>query len=137
MAQLLNGSVLINFRNQESPRDACACRRVSRSDDEGATWTLPANAPELIEPICSAGLQQTAAGLYFSNPASATERVNMTVRKSLDGGNSWPQSLQVYAGSAAYSTLVPVGDPSVGAVGIVYERTYNTTIHISYSRVPI
>jgi sialidase-1 len=136
MAELNNGSVLINFRNQEEPRDPCLCRRMSRSDDGGITWTLPVNIPELIEPICSAGFQQTVSGLYFSNPASTTERVNMTVRKSLDNGNTWPKSLQVYAGSSAYSTLVPVGDPINGDVGIIYERSYNTSIHISYSRIP-
>jgi sialidase-1 len=137
MAELRNGSVLANFRNQEAPRDPCLCRRMSRSDDGGATWTLPFNVPDLIEPVCSAGLQDTVAGLYFSNPASTKVRVNMTVRKSLDGGNTWPQSLQVYAGSAAYSTLVPVGDPASGGVGIVYERDSNPAIKISYARVSL
>ena len=92
-------------------------------------------APELIEPVCSAGLLQTAAGLFFSNPASSTGRVSLTVRKSLDGGATWPRSLLVYAGSAAYSVLVPVGEPALGAVGVVFERNYNVSIHIAFARV--
>lgn len=120
MAELRNGSVLANFRNQF--RRPCDCRISSRSDDGGRTWSPLADAPALIEPVCSAGLQQTAAGLFFSNPASTSARVNMTVRKSLDGGDSWPRSVQVYAGVAEYSVLVPVGDPALGGVGIVFER---------------
>lgn len=134
LAELHNGSVLINFRaGHVSP---CDCRSQSRSDDGGKTWTPLAWQPVLIEPVCSAGLQQTSSGLYFSNPASTTQRINMTVRRSADGGSSWPESVQVWAGSAAYSCLVPVGDPVDGDVGIVYEQSAPSFYGIVFSRVP-
>ena len=122
MAELTNGSLLVNFRNQQVPRPPCDCRLTSRSDDGGLTWAPLAPAPALVEPVCSAGLLQTAAGLFFSNPASAAARGNITVRKSLDGGATWPAKLLVHSPlSAGYSTLVPVGDAAAGNVGLVYE----------------
>ena len=120
MAELRNGSVLMNFRaNHLRP---CNCRAQSRSDDGGATWTPLADAPELVEPVCSAGLLALAGGaeLLFSNPASATSRVNMTVRRSSDGGSTWPARAQIWPGGSAYSVLLPVGS-SGAAAGIVFE----------------
>jgi sialidase-1 len=122
LAELRNGSVLGTFRNEQRPRTPCSCRLASRSDDGGLTWTPLAQQPQLVEPVCSAGLLQTAAGLFFSNPASAAARGNITVRKSLDGGATWPAKLLVHSPlSAGYSTLVPVGDAAAGNVGLVYE----------------
>ena len=117
MAELGNGSVLVNFRaNHLNP---CLCRSQVRSDDGGVTWSPLAYVPDLIEPVCSAGLLQlpSGRGLLFSNPASTTSRVNMTVRRSRDGGLTWPDSTQIWPGGGAYSVLVPVGS----AAGIVFE----------------
>ena len=90
-----------------------------------------------MEPVCSAGLLQTAAGLFFSNPASATARVNITVRKSLDGGDTWPGSLRVQTPqSAGYSTLVPVGDAAAGGVGVVFEVSDSGWPGVSFAAIP-
>ena len=116
MAELGNGSVLINFRaNHLNP---CLCRSQARSDDGGATWGPLAYVKDLIEPVCSAGLLELAggAGLLFSNPASTTSRVNMTVRRSRDGGLTWPDSVQIWAGGGAYSVLVPTQGAAAGIV---------------------
>lgn len=122
MAELGNGSVLVNFRNER--RAHCDCRAQARSDDGGATWSPLAFVPDLIEPVCSAGLLDLprGRGLLFSNPASATKRVNMTVRRSMDGGLTWPAKVQIWPGGAAYSVLVPVGSSGGGAAaGVVFE----------------
>lgn len=118
MAQLNNGSVLINFRANHHDA-ACACRAQARSDDGGATFTPFTSAPALVEPVCSAGLLEAGGALYFSNPASRTARVNMTVRRSNDGGATWPAAVTVWPAGAAYSVLVPLAQ---GHVGIVFER---------------
>ncbi|MEM7514317.1 MAG: sialidase family protein, partial [Bacteroidota bacterium] len=39
-------------------------------------------------------------------PADAASRVNMTLRVSPDDGHTWPTSLVLHAGPAAYSDLV-------------------------------
>lgn len=137
MAELRNGSVLATLRDEQHPRPPCFCRMTSRSDDGGLTWSPLAFVPSLVEPVCSAGMLQTAAGLFFSNPASTTARVNITVRKSLDGGNTWPQSLLVQTpSSAGYSTLVPIGDAAAGNVGIVFEVNDAGEPGISFAAVP-
>jgi len=117
MAELGNGSVLINFRASHINR--CLCRSQARSDDGGVTWSPLAYVPDLIEPVCSAGLLEVSTGLLFSNPASRTSRVNMTVRRSRDGGLTWPDATLISSGGSAYSVLVPVG--SSGAAGVVFE----------------
>lgn len=143
MAELVNGSVLINFRaNHENP---CNCRAQARSDDGGATWTPTSWVPTLVEPVCSASLLRTAAGVFFSNPATTAIRTNMTVRHSIDNGNSWPlqDTTLVWAGPAAYSVLVPLsaaGSSATGAatVGLVFERGVRGPYeHISFAAVSV
>ena len=133
MAELANGSVLINFRaNHEDA--ACACRAQARSDDGGRTFSALTYVDELIEPVCSAGLLNTPQGLFFSNPASRTQRVNMTVRRSGDGGTTWPAAVQIFPGSSMYSTLVPLG---ARGVGIIFEATVAPGgFQIVFARVP-
>ncbi len=136
MAELGNGSVLINFRANHL--SSCLCRAQVRSDDGGVTWSPLAYVPDLIEPVCSAGLLQEAdgQGLLFSNPASETSRVNMTVRRSRDGGLTWPDKVQIWPGGCAYSVLIPVGSTG-GAAGVVFE-TMNATGYnsIAFALVP-
>ena len=117
LTQLRNGSLLINCREEEAL--PCHCRTQARSDDGGETWSAPQPVPSLPEPVCSAGLLAPAAGadaLFFSNPASETSRVNMTVRTSADGGGSWSGGTLVRAGPAAYSALVPLAGAGVAVV---------------------
>jgi sialidase-1 len=57
--------------------------------------------------------------LLFSNPAHESKRIAMTVRLSRDESKTWPASLVVEPGSAAYSCLARLPD---GRVGILYER---------------
>jgi len=121
MAELGNGSVLINFRaNHLIP---CLCRSQVRSDDGGVTWSPLAYVPDLIEPVCSAGLLElpNGGGLLFSNPATLASRVNMTVRRSRDGGLTWPDKVQIWPEGCAYSVLVPVGASGGGEAGVVFE----------------
>jgi sialidase-1 len=131
VAELGDGSLLLNMRNEH--RTQCDCRAQARSDDGGATWGPLAFVPDLIEPVCSAGLLELSGGqgLLFSNPASPTKRVNMTVRRSVDGGLTWPDEVQIWPGGCAYSVLVPVGR-SGGAAGVVFETVnasgYNSIV---------
>jgi sialidase-1 len=120
MAELGNGSVLINYRVEH--RSACLCRAQALSADGGATWSPVAFVPDLAEPVCSAGLLELphGRGLLFSNPATFGRRVNMTVRRSMDGGLTWPDATQIWPGGSAYSVLIPVGR-SGAAAGVVFE----------------
>ncbi len=89
------------------------------------TWSEVVEDPALIEPRCQASLSHFTDRvshdkdrLLFSNPAS-TERENMTVRLSYDGGQTWPVAKQLYGGPTAYSCLTILPDLTAGCL---YER---------------
>jgi sialidase-1 len=121
LVELASGTVMMNMRNAHLNK-SCDCRAVSLSHDGGLTWSKPSYSPELIEPTCSAGLinvnsdTSSTDTLFFSNPADTIHRDKMTVRRSDDGGATWPQQRQVWAGPVAYSVLVPVNKTHVGLV---------------------
>lgn len=133
---------------QVEPPLPCHCRLQARSDDGGESWSSPTPVPALVEPICSAGLLQASGSLLFSNPATTSSRVNMTVRRSGDEGSTWTAGTAlVWPGPAAYSVLVPLSSPGTQAgtevygpvtVGVVFEcgekSPYET---ISFSSVTV
>ena len=57
--------------------------------------------------------------LLFSNPGSKTERRDLTVSVSDDGGRTWPKRTLVAPGPAAYSDLVILPH---GELGLLWER---------------
>jgi sialidase-1 len=122
LAELSNGSVVMNMR--QSVRTCASgghCRAVSVSDDGGASWPAPWFVEALPDPVVSAGLLNAGGGgapdsLFFSNPSSGTHRVNMTVQRSDDAGQSWAAARTVWAGPAAYSVLVELNETHVGLV---------------------
>jgi sialidase-1 len=116
------GGLLLNMRSYFGR----SRRTHSTSRDGGATWTAPADQPELVEPVCQASIvrhawpQHGAAGLIlFSNPADPKARVTLTVRGSVDDTKTWPGKLVLHAGPAAYSCLVAIDDKTAGCL---YER---------------
>lgn len=76
--------------------------------------------------------QKAGAGpiVFFSNPAGyCLNRTKLTVRRSVDGGLNYKQSLQIMAGAGGYSCLVLLPDATAlhasadgGGVGIALER---------------
>jgi sialidase-1 len=112
--ELSDGKVMLNMRTYRGNNQ----RLVAISSDGGETFTKPVEEKELIEPVCQASILRVKSGIAFSNPAS-TKREKMTVRLSRDDGKTWPDSLLLHAGPAAYSCLV--GFPN-GDAGCLYER---------------
>lgn len=109
--------VYINCRNRRGAGDR---RAVAWSSDGGESFAGFRRDEALIEPICQGSVATSADGhaLYFCNPAS-TERENLTLRRSDDGGRTWPVAETVYSGCAAYSDLAVLDD---GTVLCLYER---------------
>jgi sialidase-1 len=109
-------------------------RMVAISRDVGATLSAASPDPALVEPPAQAALlRYTLAGahgrnrLLFANPAGP-RRERMTVRLSYDEGATWPLSRVVHDGPAAYSSLVVLGDRSIG---LLFERGSRT----AYERI--
>lgn len=130
VAELSDGSLMLNMRDNRNRNDKSETngRAVSVTDDLGKTWTVhSSDHGALPEPVCMASLisRQLDDGrhaLFFSNPNSKTHRKNMTVRASLDDGQTWPAERQLLLDEAggAYSSLVMVDDRTLG---ILYESS--------------
>ena len=116
IAELDDGSLLLNMRNYDRSKRA---RALSRSTDAGETWGTVRRDPALPEPICQASMVAIDEGrtLVFTNPASETGRVGMTARRSRDGGRTWSKGIVLHEGPSAYSSLATLGGPS-GADGV-------------------
>lgn len=118
--ELTGGRLMLNMRNYDRTKHH---RQIAVSDDGGLTWEDQRFEPTMIEPICQAGFRRYSWPddgnrniILFSNPAHERERVNMTVRLSLDEGVSWPVAKRLHAGPSAYSDLAVLGDQRIGCL---------------------
>ena len=57
--------------------------------------------------------------LLFINPGNRTERINLTLSASFDGGTTWPKRSVIEAGPAAYSDIVALKRKRLG---VLWER---------------
>ncbi|PIK53521.1 hypothetical protein BSL78_09542 [Apostichopus japonicus] len=119
MVELPNGHLYMTVRNTHSYR--CNCRMQLWSYDGGQTFPLEYAVFEksLIDPNCFASMLHHNNILFFSNPASTSKRVNMTVRWSMDFGRTWNDSLPIYSGTSAYSCLTSINN---NHIGLAYEK---------------
>lgn len=97
--ELQDGSVMLNMRdNRNHGNKKVNGRRICVTSDLGSTWTEHSTSRKaLIEPTCMAsihrhtyqenGRQKTL--LLFCNPESYDSRDHMTLKCSLDDGNTW------------------------------------------------
>jgi sialidase-1 len=121
VVELNDGRLLLNMRNYDRNQRT---RQQAVSVDGGLTWSAQRHVPELADPICQASLRrlswpggQRRSVLLFANPAS-TRRERLTLRASLDEGETWPLSRLVDERPSAYSSLSILPD---GRVGLLYE----------------
>ena len=122
-----NGAVYFNSRTRGNiTGKPSECRASAISRDGGESFELPVRwNPTLTEP--GHGCQGSVLGLptakpkylFFSNPA-ASSRTKMTVRRSEDGGVTWPLSQVVHPEDSAYSCMTEM--PDVGQLGLLHER---------------
>jgi sialidase-1 len=117
IVELDDGKLLLNMRNWGN-----ACHRaVATSEDGGLSWSAIRHDAALPEPQCEASLIRLPGDdgrVLFSNPASTTDRIKMTVRLSKDGGRTWTASRCLHNGPAAYSSLAVAKD---GTMLCLYE----------------
>ncbi|MDP3916126.1 MAG: sialidase family protein [Bacteroidota bacterium] len=144
VVELADGSLMLNMRDDRNRTDKGETngRAVAVTTDLGKTWiTHKSSNSALQEPNCMASIisadleingkmQQV---LFFSNPDSKTERSHMTIKASLDGGLTWPQTYQVELNSESgygYSCMSMVDDMTIG---ILYEGVKD----LYFQKIPV
>lgn len=135
VVELADGTLLLNIRNYREKGH----RGLSMSRDGGLTWSPVTSDPALIEPVCQASLIRysvtprfTKNRLLFSNPASPTERIKLTVRMSYDEGKSWPVANLLNAGPSGYSCLTVLHHMRIGCL---YERgEHSSSEKVTFAR---
>lgn len=128
VVQLENGNVMLNSRS-ESKRHR---RLVTISPDGATNWSEPRFDPQLLEPICMAGIVRVREGVIaFSNPhnlsragrpaapGTVRERRNVSIKLSDNEGKTWIANRTLEAGFSGYSDLAALPD---GTILCFYER---------------
>lgn len=144
VVQLPDGSLMLNMRDDRNRivKDHTNGRAVAVSSDLGKTWSIhPSSNSALPEPNCMASL--IAAGveingtkhqvLFFSNPTNRELRTDMTIKASLDNGNTWAEEYWTELNELpgfGYSCLTMVDE---NTVGILYEGTKS----LYFQKVPV
>ena len=126
LVELADGSLMINCRNNEARNAKGVGRVVATTQDLGATWQFHnTNIHTLEEPTCMASLvNETFDGqqlLLFSNPNAHDGRYNMTIKISMDEGDTWPEAhwLLLDEGTGrGYSCMTKIDEKTFG---ILYE----------------
>jgi sialidase-1 len=135
VVELADGSLLLNIRNYREKGH----RGISRSLDGGLTWSPVVSDPALIEPVCQASFIRYTESprfsknrLLFSNPASLTDRIKLTVRMSYDEGKTWPVAKLLNQGNSGYSCLTVLSDMNIACL---YEGGEHSSIDkVSFAR---
>ena len=125
VAEVVPGTLMLNMRDNRG-----GSRAVYTTSDLGMTWKEhESSRTALPEPVCMASLISVKAAdnvlgkdiLIFSNPNTTNARKNITIKISLDGGNTWAHQLLLDEGENwDYSCLTMVDKETIG---ILYESS--------------
>ena len=125
VAEVVPGTLMLNMRDNRG-----GSRAVYTTSDLGKTWKEhESSRTALPEPVCMASLISVKAAdnvlgkdiLIFSNPNTTNARKNITIKISLDGGNTWAHQLLLDEGENwGYSCLTMVDKETIG---ILYESS--------------
>ena len=117
--ELADGRVMLNIRH-EGPEKF---RGVTTSPDGATDWSPLRFDKALPEPVCFGTLHRLSGGkgstdksrILFANPHNPDnrQRKNLTVKLSVDGGQTWTASKVLEPGLAAYSDLAVGPDKAI------------------------
>lgn len=114
-----DGSILINMRTFG---DLIGCRALAVSENGGESFGQFRLEKNLPDPCCQGSMLTVEKDgeeiILCSNSSSSTERVNMSIHESRDGGKTWEKGCLVSDRCTAYSDMAA---PAAGQIGIVYE----------------
>ena len=113
VAEIGEGTLMLNMRADEG-----FYRKSCTSIDGGLTCSSPQISIDQIDCKCQGSILSIGGAVFLSNAASATERINMTIKKSTDNGKNWKGQYTVYEGNSGYSDIVELSDSQIA---IIYE----------------
>jgi sialidase-1 len=131
------GTLMLNMRDNRG-----SFRSVAVTTDLGASWTEHSTSYNALpDPVCMASLIKARVNvngvmkdvLFFSNPATTSGRYNITIKASLDMGQTWLPANQVLVDERqcyGYSSLTKVDDHTIG---ILYEGVKD----LYYVNIPV
>jgi sialidase-1 len=131
------GVLMLNMRDNRG-----GFRSVATTTDLGKSWVEHSTSYNTLQyPVCMGSLLKTTVNLQgtvkevvlFSNPNSSYARINITVKASLDLGETWPVKNQLLIDERkcfGYSALTKIDD---NTVGLLYEGTRD----LYFVRIPI
>ncbi|MCM0649349.1 glycoside hydrolase [Clostridium swellfunianum] len=112
-----DGSVLLNMRNNTVAEKR---RSISISPNGINGWSVPILHYELADPLCCGSLirftdknEYLRNRIIFSNLNNADDRSNLTVKMSMDEGETWTYSKAICTGGSAYSDLAVSNDKRI------------------------
>lgn len=119
------GTLMLNMRDNRG-----SFRSVATTKDFGKSWTEHATSYNALQdPVCMASIIKAKVNvkgqqkevLFFSNVNSSTARINMTIRASLDLGETWLSANELLLDERrlfGYSALTKIDD---NTIGLIYE----------------
>lgn len=138
VAEVEPGVLMLNMRDNRG-----GSRAVYTTTDLGKTWKEhESSRTALREPVCMASLISVKAEdnilgkdiLIFSNPNSTSQRKDITIKISLDGGYTWSEDHQLLLDEGynwGYSCLTMVDKETIG---ILYE---SSVAHMTFQSVKL
>lgn len=112
LAEVAPGLLYANMRSYAGKNRRC----VAYSANGGDSWSPASLDDALTEPVCQGSANTLTANgrtwLLFLNPADTRRRM-LTLRASADGGRTWPHSLVIESGPAAYGDIAIAPDNSI------------------------
>ena len=138
VAEVTPGTLMLNMRDNRG-----GSRAVYTTTDLGKTWKEhESSRTALREPVCMASLISVPAKdnilgkdlLIFSNPNSTSERKDITIKISLDGGNTWLPEHQLLLDEGynwGYSCLTMIDKETIG---ILYE---SSVAHMTFQSIKL
>lgn len=135
VAEIAPGELMLNMRDNRKTG-----RAVYITRDMGRSWEPHSSDGKLTEPVCMASLLHVKAAdnalgqdlLLFSNPSDPSDRRNLTIQASLDGGRTWTRRILLDEGYGwGYSCLTMIDRKTIG---ILYE---SSQAHMTFQAIPL